>query len=239
MSQNQLLEDEAINLLNARFPEESRPKRRSSMIAKGSKTLTKELKMNPYEARALAEIWADREELIIDREPYEIIGLLEAESAKAKKAKRAIWIFVGIFLAIIIVSIATGNASNIASFGGMFGALGGAAVLGGRSQIAMRYPEKLRRPEAVIPLAEAYRASAKAGRTAALSSLIGALDSCVEAESLEPAVSAEIERLSKKGPDEQVRAAAARTLAAIQNKSLAARPSGIDQNRGEDLHENA
>jgi uncharacterized protein with ATP-grasp and redox domains len=214
------LEDRAVQLLEARLPLAVRPSSRTALVRKASRLLRRELKMGQTEAQAMAEIWVDKEELLIDREPYEIIQILREDVDKRKKQKR---MMIGGFGAMFALMIALAIFTDFNNFGmmGSFAAIFSAtAMMGGRAKLAVNHAEKLRRPEAVAPLVDAYLSADKAGRAAALPALTGALESCREAALLEAETLSAIKTLAKKASDRDLSAKAEEALRTYEQKML-------------------
>ncbi len=222
------LEDRAVQLLEARLPMASRPNSRIALIRKAMRILRRELKMGQTEAQAMAEIWVDKEDLLIDREPYEIIQILREDVDKRKKQKR---MMIGGFGAMFVLMIALAIFTDFNNFGmmGSFAAIFSAsAMMGGRAKLAVNHAEKLRRPEAVAPLVDAYLSADKAGRAAALPALTGALESCGEAGILEAETISALKMLAKKTSDRGLTAKAEETLRTYEQKMLAGPPQSTD-----------
>lgn len=221
------LEDRAIQALEQQLPQEKRPLKRCALIRRASKILRKELHMSQQEAQALAEIWVDKEDLIIDREPYEIIEILRSDVEKrSRQKKQMMWVF-GAMVAFLVLLAIFSDFSNFAFMGSFAAMFSASALMGGRAQLAVRHTEKLRRPEALAPLAEAYKSSDKNGRTAALPALKASLEACAEAPLLEADTLTAMRSLASKGPDAEVKDAARSALRRYESRMLQAPASAV------------
>jgi hypothetical protein len=241
MAQQITLEDRAVQILEAQLPVGSRPAKRSALLTSAIKILRKELKMNLQEAQAMAEIWVDNEELLIDREPYEIIALLREDVASRKRQKvQMFWVFGILSVLMLVLAFFNGfeNFGTIICFLGLFSA---SAVLGGKAQLAVGYTEKLSRPEAMAPLADAYLSSDSTSRAAAIPALQGAMAACLQADSLDAEARDAIELLSRRAPDQHVKAAAQDTLKALQSgrAGLQSTPASAVEQDDEQIEETA
>jgi hypothetical protein len=237
MASSLTLEDRAIQALEQNLPQEKRPLKRCALIRKATKVLRKELQFSQQEAQALAEIWVDKEDLIIDREPYEIIEILRADVEKrSRQKKQMMWVFGSMVAFIVLLAIFSdfSNFAFIGSFAAMFSA---SALMGGRAQLAVRHADKLRRPEALAPLAEAYKTSDKNGRAAALPALKASLESCAEAPLLEAETLATMRSLASKGPDDAVKEAARVALRQYESRILAGPDhSAVESENQSEIH---
>ncbi len=241
MAQQITLEDRAVQILEAQLPVGSRPAKRGALVTSAIKILRKELKMNLQEAQAMAEIWVDKEELLIDREPYEIIALLREDVASRKRQKvQMYWVFGMLSVLMLALAFFNGfeNFGTIICFLGLFSA---SAVLGGKAQLAVGYTEKLSRPEAMAPLADAYLSSDSTSRAAAIPALQGAMAACLKADSIDAEARQAIELLSRKAPDQHVKSAAQDTLKALQSgrAALPSTPAAAVERDDEQIEETA